>query len=254
MFSWPLITHALKAAIRDKMILALVLALAVSSSLSVFMGSVAVIEQDQFSIVFAASGIRLAVVFGLILFVVFYIRRSFDAKDIEFLLCRPLTRFQFLLSYALSFILLALIMTVAQGVCLYVLGANIFAEGQLLWLASIAAENIIMVGVALFFSMIMSSAATASMACLGFYTLTRMMGHILGVIDSDLAFPGSEILSYIMQAISIVMPRLDLMGQSSWLIYGVGEGIDLAFVFIQAAIFSIFIFLAAAIDLVRRQF
>lgn len=254
MLSWQLITHALKAAIRDKMILTLIVALAVTCSLSVFMGSVAVIEQDQFSIVFAASGIRFAVVFGLILFVVFYIRRSFDAKDVEFLLCRPLTRIQFLLSYSLAFIILALIMTVAQGLCVYVLGGQSFGEGHFLWLASIAAENIIMVGTALFFSMILSSAATASMACLGFYALTRMMGQILGVIDAGVPFPGSTLLSYLMQAISIVMPRLDLMGQTSWLVYGVGDKVDLSFVFLQAVIFSIFIFLASAIDLVRRQF
>jgi hypothetical protein len=254
MFLWPLITHALKAALRDKMILALVVALAVSCSLSVFMGGVAVIEQSQFSIIFAASGVRIAVVLGLTLFVVFYIRRSFDAKDVEFLLSRPITRLQYLASHAAAFILLALLMTLAQGLCIYILGGKILSEGNLLWLASIAAENIIMVGVALFFAMIVSSAATATMACFGFYALNRMMGEILGVIDSNVSFPGSEAMGVIMQAISIVMPRLDLMAQSSWLIYGVGEDVNLTIVFLQAVIFSLFIFFAAAIDLVRRQF
>lgn len=254
MLSLPLVQHAFKAAVRDRMVLALIVALAISCSLSIFMGSVAVTEKDQFAIVFAASGIRLSVVFGLILFVVFYIRRSFDSKDIEFLLSRPVSRVQFLASYSLAFIALAVIMGIAQGICIYLLGGHLFSSGHVLWIISIIAENIIMVGVALFFSMILTSAATASMACLGFYVLARMMGQILGVIDSGATFPGSEILNVVMQGISVVLPRLDLMAQSSWLIYGVGDGVNLMFVFLQAAIFSIFIFLAASIDLIRRQF
>ena len=142
------------------------------------MGGVAVIEQDQFSIIFAASGIRLAVILGLTLFVTFYIRRSFDAKDVEFLLSRPISRLQYLASHAVAFIILALAMGLAQGVCIYILSNHLISDGHWLWLLSIMAENIIMVGVALFFSMILASAATASMACLGFYALARMMGQI----------------------------------------------------------------------------
>lgn len=254
MISFPLILHALTAAVRDKMILALFLAIILSCSLSLFLGGVAVVEQDYFSIVFTAAGLRFSVVLGLVLFVAFYIRRSFESKDVEFLLSRPISRVQFVASYITAFIVLAVVMSIAQGACLYVLGSHLFDQGYWLWIISALAENMIMVSVALFFSMYLSSAATAALACFAFYALSRMMGQILGVIDAGTALPAHEAITMLMNAISLVVPRLDLMAQSSWLVYGVSDPFDFTIVIAQGAVFSVFIFLAASIDLVRRQF
>ncbi len=252
--SWALMRYVLKAAARDKVIISLMVALALSCALSVFMGSVAVIEQDYFSIVFAASGSRISIVFGLVLFVVFYIRRSFEAKDIEFILSRPLSRVQFLLSYIAAFVVLAVLMGVVQGGCIYAMSGHLFSVGHWYWIVSVIAENMIMVSVALFFSMILSSAATAALACFGFYALARMMGHILGALDGGTDLPGGKWIGMVLEGISVVTPRLDLMAQSSWLIYGVDGSINLAVIILQGFIFSAFIFFATSIDLIRRQF
>lgn len=256
MISFPLAFYAVKASIRDKMVLAMLLALAITCSLSIFMGSNAVTEKDYFSIVFAASGIRMASVFGLIIFVIFFVRRSFDAKDIEFLLSRPISRVQLIVSYAIAFILLAFLIGAAQTLSLYFLADQNFSHGMLYWGISMILENIVMVSVAFFFSMILSSAATAAMACLGLYALARMMGQILGTLDAGVAtaLPMSEAISGIMQAVSVVIPRLDLMAQSSWLIYGADSVDNLHLILIQSSIFVLLILVASALDLVRRQF
>ena len=57
-----------------------------------------------------------------------------------------------------------------------------------------------------------------------------------------------------MLVVSIFVPRLDIMGQTSWLIYGVEGEVGFPFLFLQGAIFSGLIFGAAYIDLNRRQF
>ncbi len=252
--SWPLVKYVLTAALRDRLFLSLIVLLVLGASLSVFMGSAAVVGQDRFTLVFAGGGLRLASVLGLVLFVVFHVRRSFETKDVEFLLSRPVGRVRFLLSFAAAFSLLAVLMGVAIGLVLYVLGPHLFGQGHILWIVSMIVENIIMVNTALFFSMIISSSASAAMVTLAFYVLARMMGQILGIIDTGMRIFDAGPLPYIMQVISAVMPRLDLMAQTSWLLYGPGEQVGFIYIVGQGIVFSILILLAALIDLVHRQF
>ncbi len=257
--SLPLISYVLTAALRDRFVLGLAMALAAALSLSIFLGSAAAMEKNGFALVFAAGGLRAAGVFGLVLFVVFFIRRSFEARDIEMLLSRPIGRTPFLFSYAAAFAAIALGLAVAQALALTLLlpQTGSARQGFILWAVSIAAENIIMVNAALFFAMILSSAATAAMAAAGFYVLARMMGELLGIIRGGSEYNSElmEILQYMMQLISAVMPRLDLMAQSSWLVYGPDPGgPGLAFILAQGFIFSLVLVTAAALDLVRRQF
>lgn len=232
----------------------MVVILLLGTSLSLFLGYAATIEKERFALVFAGGGLRIAGVMGLVLFVVFFIRRSFEAKDVELLLSRPVGRIRFLLSYATALSLLALFVGVMQGVCIYMIGWHLFGQGHLLWIASIIAENIIMVNVALFFAMILTSAASAAMAVYGFYILSRMMGQILGTIDAGSRIYDLKILELIMQGISSVMPRLDLMGQTSWLIYGPDTQTGIGFMFVQGLVFTALIVMASLIDLIRRQF
>ncbi len=252
--SWSLVKYVLTAALRDRVITALMILLILGASLSVFVGSSAIIEKNQFSAVFAAGSFRFIGAFGLVLFVVFFMRRSFETKDVEFLLSRPIGRVQFLLSYSFAFYVLAIFMGLAQGLAVYILGPHLFGEGHILWTVSVIIENMIMASMALFFSMFLTSAATAAMASFGFYVLARMMGQILGIIYADYSVSNMPILEMAVQMVSVITPRLDLMGQTSWLIYGVGEQINLAFVFAQGLVFTMLVSLASMLDLVRRQF
>lgn len=250
-----LVLYVLKAAVRDRLVVALFLAMAVAVSLSLFMGSAAVSEKGNFAIVFAGAGLRMAGVFGLVLFVVFFIRRSFDARDVEFLLSRPITRAQFIVSYATGFSVMALALGLVQALCIYVPSPQTFGYGHLFWALTLMLENVIMVNVALFFAMMLPSAATAAMATAGFYVLTRMMGQILGIVDAHIASGAMmDGLEQAMQLISMALPRLDLMAQTSWLIYGPAAGQDFSAIMIHGAVFTVMIVMAAFLDLTRRQF
>jgi hypothetical protein len=251
-----LVRYVLTGAIRDKLLLSLGLVLVLGACLALFLGSSTIIEQDQFTIVFASGGLRIACLLGLILFVVFFVRRSFDSRDIEFLLSRPISRTQFVLSYAFSFALIALFLALAEGFMIFAIGPHLFSSGHLLWVFSIVIEYIVMANVALFFAMVLSSASSGAMACLGFYTLARMMGQILGISDSTqgdiFVF---KILEYAVQGISIVVPRLDLFGQTSWLIYGSETStVSYGFVALQGLFFSVLVIVACLLDLSRRKF
>jgi hypothetical protein len=246
--------YVLTAAVRDRMILSLIVAFVVSISLSAFLGSAASLERGEFAITFAGYGLRIISMTGLCLFAVFYIRRSFDSKDIELLLSRPVSRTQIILCFSAALITLAIFTGIIQGMCLYVLSPGSFGMGTMLWTLSIIAENIIMINVALFFAMVLSSASAAMLSALGFYVLARMMGEILGIIFTGSSFAWAKPIEIIMKAISMVMPRLDLMGQSSWLVYGSDSSVSFGFIIAQCVVYTGLIVTAAVIDMARRKF
>lgn len=250
---WPIVRYVLTAAIRDRLIPSLFVILALCASISIFLGSAAVVESGQFAAVFAASSLRFAAVFGLCLFVVFFIRRSFENKDVEYLLSSPVGRSSFILSHAAAFCLLAVIMgcLVMAGVAALV--PHDYWHAALLWGASLIVELLIMVNVALFFAMVLPSATTGVMATMGLYILARLTGELLGIVDHE---PSSVIfmgLSFAMQLISLIVPRLDLMAQTSWLIYG-EPSLGWFYIIGQAAVYSALVLTAAIVDLSRRQF
>ena len=252
MISGPLYKYVIKAAIRDRLVLSLIAVSALGVSLSIFMGSAALSEKDQFMSVFAAGGLRFAGLLGLVLFVVFYIRRAFDAKDVDYILSRPISRTHFILSHSLAFMTLAAFVAALFTLTLYISNPNIHPEGLVLWGSSLFAEYAIMVCAGLFFTMILSSATTSAMACIGFYLLCRMMGQILGIIDAGLS--NYDNMMNMMQVISMMMPRLDLMGQTSWLVYGPQGGVGFVFLTAQAIVYVILLNAAALFDLAKRQF
>lgn len=251
---FPLIRYVITAAVRDKLLIGICVLLAVAVAMSVFLGSAAVTEQDRFVAVFAAGTIRILNVAGLILFIVFFIRRSFESRDIEFMLSRPIGRVQLVLSYAAGFSVIAMIFGLLSGLAVMALSPHLISTGHALWLLSLIVENIIMANVALFFSMILTSAASGAFASFGFYVLARMMSQILGIIDAGSQALNFKLLSTVMQMISSVMPRLDLLTQTSWLVYGPDDKIGAGFILVQGGIYTALILLAALIDMRRRQF
>ncbi|NCO02973.1 MAG: hypothetical protein GW903_02140 [Alphaproteobacteria bacterium] len=254
-----LILYVLTAALRDKVFISFALMAAVSVSLSIFLGSSAVLEKDQFSAVFAASGLRFASVLALILFVVFYVRRSFETRDVEYMLTKPVSRLGFVMSHTVAFIILCLFATILVSGSLYFMIPSVTEgvgslSGYIFWCMSLLIELCIMTSVALFFALVLNSAVSASLITIAFYVLARLMGQILGIIEAVGQGGIYKLLEQVMLVISMFIPRLDLMGQSSWILYGLDENVNLAFILIQGAVFCFLIFAATMVDFVRKQF
>ncbi len=159
-----------------------------------------------------------------------------------------------ILSYFIAFSILCIFISFAVGLCVYVVSPHLFSYAHLVWIFSVAVENIIMVSVSLFFSMYISSAASAAMVTLGFYALARMMGQLIGIIDSPMVDSGGG-LAMALQLVSVVTPRLDLLGQSSWLLYGLShDGFGLLQILLQGIVFCALVLCAACYDFSRRAF
>lgn len=273
MLSKPLVRYVLTAALRDRLMLTFALMISAAAGISIFLGSSAMTERESFSVVFGAGGLRFLGILGIVLFCCFYMRRSFETKEVEFLLSRPISRLSFLLSHAAAFMILAVL---AAGL---VTGAVFFMGkpdigGLLSWGLSIGIEAMIMAVTALFFSAVLSSAAGSALATLGFYVLARLIGTLIGIASvapENIVF---VFLNKLMDMISVVIPRLDMMGQTSWLVYGVeGSGsigylgratayaqglIEVlginGFIAVQGIVFVALLLAAAAFDFLRREF
>jgi ABC-type transport system involved in multi-copper enzyme maturation permease subunit len=273
MISKPLVKYVLTAALRDRLIVTLALMILLGAALATFLGSASVLEGESFAIVFGAGGLRFLSVIGLVLFCCFYIRRAFENREVEFLLSRPVSRLSFLCSHALAFSILALLAAAVTTGAVAMLGRP-DAAGLIVWGASLAVELALMTATALFFSMVLSSAAGSALATLGFYALARMIGTLLGVLSHPPENLFFAVIGNIMELISVIVPRLDLMGQTTWLVYGVKEDVGLkflpdagayaqwmmthiglaGFIGLQGAFFLALLLAASAHDFLRRQF
>jgi hypothetical protein len=273
MISKHLVKYVLTAAVRDRLMMTLALMILIGAAVAAFMGSASVTEQGGFALVFGAGGLRFLGVAGITLFCCFYIRRAFENKEVEFLLSRPISRLCFLFSHAAAFSLLAVLIAAAVAAAVFMLGRPDLG-GLALWAASLAVEFAIMAVAALFFSMVLSSAAGSALATLGFYALARMVGVLLGIMSLPPANWFFAVIGSVMKLISVMIPRLDMMGQTTWLVYGVeGSGgvkflpeagpyatlmmehLGLTgFIAAQGIVFAGLLLAAAAYDFMRKQF
>ncbi len=252
--SLPLVGYTLKAARRDRLIWIVAVTFVLSICMSFFLSSAVISEKDIFASVFIAGSLRLFAVIGLILFTCFYIRRLFDNREIEYLLSRPISRVSFVLSIAFALSLVALCFAGLAITAIVASGSAAMDLSLYIWAASLAVELLIITNAALFFSMVITSASGSALCTIGFYVFTRMMGQLLGISQTDTTIPAADFLSVIFNGISMFMPRLDLLTQTSWLVYGVND-VQQSLLSIVHGIVCIPVLLFAAIfDLIRREF
>lgn len=250
----PLVGYVLKAAARDRLILSCMGLTILGICVSLFIGGAALVEKQEFVIVYTAGGLRLLSVFGIVLFVAFYVRRLFDQRDIEFLLSRPLTRSSLIISHAVALLIVAFMLAMTAAVAVGLLSFNGIFTAFSYWVFSLFLEVMMMGFLALFFAMVLPSATVCALATMAFYVLARMMGQVLGIIDAGGLGGWEHVLGNVMQVLSVIFPRFDLMTQTSWLIYGPQGNEGILFLLAQAGAFSFLVISAAVIDLARRQF
>lgn len=266
-----LASYIVATALRDRLFWALPVLIALAVALSVFIGGAAVVEKRELATAYLATATRLILVTGLVLFTCFHLRRAFDSREVELILSRPLSRTHFVFAYVISLVLLAAIAVVIATLVVVVLAEpEVAALAQ--WSLSLLLECTIMVLAALFFGLILPSAVASVLACLGFYVLARMIGLLTSIAQATGGGPFfMRPIAWLMEAISVVIPRLDWFGQTSWLVYGVGDetavlSIGLPFVagsisvplwmamLGQGLVYVPLLVAAALFDFYRRQF
>lgn len=250
------VRYVLLTAIRDRLFLGLLLAVLAAAYISSVMGSTAMVETKQMAVTFTASSARIIIMVGIIVFIGFHMRNAFDTREIDVLLSRPISRTSLVIAYWLGFAVVATVLVIPAVVLVYVMGL-INVTGFMLWALSLLLESYLVVSLALFAALTASSGVATVLASLAIYTLSRMMGFFVITTKSGMLFHQAEInigATWVLNAVSTVVPRLDFFAKSSWLVYGAKSYDDLTLFLMQAGAFIPLLIVASVIDFKRKQF
>jgi hypothetical protein len=249
----PLIVYLLRSALGDRLLAALALAILVGAAIAAFVGSTALVEKGEITTVYAATAGRFIVVICLVLFTCFHVRRTFDSREVDLLLSRPVSRFGFVLAEVATLVLLAGAGAALAGIAVAAAGRPEPATLGL-WTLGLMVEAAIAATAALFFALMLRSGVAAALACLGFYVLGRLIGLLGGVAAAHGGSgPAGWLVDQVVLVLGLVLPRLDLLARTSWLVHGAGgELAGLGLIFAQGALYVVLLAAAACIDFERR--
>ena len=250
------IRYVLLTATRDRLFFGLLIGILAAAYISSVLGSTAMLETDQMTLAFTAASARVIIMVGLIVFIGFHMRNAFDAKEIDVLLSRPISRTTLVLSYWLGFAVVATLLVLPTIVLVGLLG-TLNKHGYMLWSLSLLLESWLVVSIALFAALTIKSGVGTVLGSLAIYTLSRMMGFFIATTKAGSLFKAAEInmgAEWTMTAISTIVPRLDFYAKSQWLIYGAKSYDDVWLVLMQSAVFIPLLIAAAVIDFKRKQF
>lgn len=250
------IRYVLLTAMRDRLFFGLLIGILAAAYISSVLGSTAMLETEQMTLSFTAASARVIIMVGIIVFIGFHMRNAFDAREIDVLLSRPISRTTLVLSYWMGFVTVVTLLVLPTILLVYVVGA-LNLTGFFLWSASLILESWMVVSIALFAALTVKSGVGTVLSSLAIYTLSRMMGFFVATSKTGVLFQTQEVnvgARWIMEAISVVVPRLDFFAKSQWLIYGAKSYDDLWLFLVQGAVFIPLLLAASVIDFKRKQF
>jgi ABC-type transport system involved in multi-copper enzyme maturation permease subunit len=247
--------YILLSAIRDRLYIGLFITLVASFSFSIFLGSTALIEQQQMTSAYIAGSSRAILAIGMILFVCLNISRAFENKEVEFIISKAISRQQFVLGYLLGFFIAAFLIFIPLILAIFFV-VKPDKLGLAIWSATILSELIILISFSLLSSLILKNSFLGIMSSFGFYIISRMMGVFVLAINlpQNIAEAKSDFFATGLKFLSAIFPRLDLFGQSSWLSYGINNFDNLKVILLQSLIYIPLMIFMAFHDFKKKQF
>lgn len=250
-----ILKYILRNGLRDRLYLGLFLTLIAAFSISIFLGSTALTEQQQMTSAYIAGSSRAILTIGMILFVCLSVNRAFENKEVEFILSKAVSRESFILGYLLGFFIAAsLILLPLSTIILLLVKPD--KLGLLIWSSSLLAELLIVISFSLLASLILKNSFSSIMASFGFYIISRLMGMFVMAIElpQDFSQSKNHFLAITLKFLSAVFPRLDLFTQSSWLAYGIKDYSNLKLIALQFIIYVSLLIFMSFNDFKRKQF
>lgn len=253
-----MIRYILLTASRDRLYMGLITLFLVTAAISMFIGNTSLVEQSNMSLALMAGTNRLVLMVGLTLFICFHIHHTFERREIDMLMSRPIARSHFVLACSIGFTCIGLFLIVPI-ILLFFMTTSPNIMGLGMWTLSLVAEVIIVTNFALLTALIMSSAVSAVLVTLSFYFISRMMALFVATIQIPVSIEvvmarWQGMVEAILTFISIFIPRLDLFTQSEWLVYGIQELSALWVIPTQLVIFFPIILLMAVYDIRHKEF
>jgi hypothetical protein len=214
----------------------------------------AISEEAQMHIVYFAFLSRLVIVCGITLFICFYINKSFENKEVDFILTKPISRNSFVMSYWFAFTIITLFLLVPVAIMLSFYLKSGSAIGLLWWIISVVLELMLVSTFAITASLVLKSAVVSVLAVLSFYFISRMMGFFVYSIGITNIANNMLSMKALLKVLSSLFPRLDLFGKTEWLVYGISNIGDVYIILLQSLIYISLMLFVAFHDFNKKQF
>ncbi len=248
----PTIRFVIVTALRDRLFASLLGLLGLTFGIAVYLGGGALTEAREMTAVYAAGSARVILVLGIIVFVAFHVERLYDSREIEAVLSRAISREKFVVAYWAGLAVMAVLLTLPVVAVIGYFGIS--PIGAAVWSMSIFFETLIMLAFALFCALTLERAIPTIFATVGFYALARLISFFTGIAAHGTQQGMNRVANPAVEVISYIIPRLDLAGQTRWLVYGPESSFITWMIVVQAAIYVPLLLLAAMFDLRRKHF
>jgi hypothetical protein len=226
--------------------------LAATLALAAFLSQVALTEGRELQAAVAAALLRAGAVFLLAAHVSASVVREANDKVLELALALPLSRPQYYLGKLCGYgaVGLALALALAAPLLLWSEPAAVS-----LWGASLALELLLVAAAALFFAMTLANTVAAIAATAALYLLGRAIAAIQLLARGPLADEGwAQALSRgAVDAAALLLPRLDAVTRSEWLLYGSPAWTEYAMALASLLAYTALLAAAGLFDFQRRN-
>jgi ABC-type Na+ efflux pump permease subunit len=193
-------------------------AVAFGLGLAAFASQVALTESLALQAALVAAVLRACAVFLVAAQVTASTLREIQDKGLELMLSLPLSRTTHYLGRLLGFVACGAALALAFALPLLAWASP---AAVALWGASLACEVALVAAAALFFAMTLGQFVPAIAASAGLYLLARSIGAIQIIAAGSVAEPSlaSRIVQYAVDAVALVLPRLEAVTRTAWLLY-----------------------------------
>jgi hypothetical protein len=247
----PIILHTLFSAKRDKLLIGLIAGVLISMFISAFLGSIALTESAEMRIVYSAMSTRLLMMVGVMIFISFHVRRLYENREMDVFLSRIKSRSSLVFAFFWSFVTVMIIGIVIACVALTILSPSRFLN-IMGWGVTLLLEGYIVIAFSLFFSLSMNSATVSLLSVFGAYFVSRIIGSFVAYIHITANHSLYSILEGLLKVVSVLIPRLDLYGKTSFALYGNFENITI--MICQSLVYTGLLLWATNHDFKKREF
>lgn len=227
-------------------------ALVLGLGIAAFLSQVALTEGRALQASVLAAWLRACTVFLVTALVASSTLREMNDKGLELMLSLPLARSTHYLGRLAGFAACGGVLALAFSVPLLAWAAP---AAVALWGVSLALEAALVAAAALFFSMALAQLVPAIAASLGFYLLARSMAAIQAIAAGPLAEASwtSELARRAVDLVALLLPRLDAVTSTAWLLYGAPAAAEYAAALAAIALYVALLAAAGLFDFYRRN-
>tara|TARA_R110000868_G_scaffold53617_6_gene168006 strand:- start:1012 stop:1764 length:753 start_codon:yes stop_codon:yes gene_type:complete len=248
----PTVRFVIITALRDRLFVSLYGLLAITFVIAIYLSGGAIAETDRMAVVYAAGGARVMLMMGFTVFVAFHLERLYETRELEALLSRAISRETFIVAYwiGMAFNAALILLPVAAVIFFFQLSMS----GAVLWMGSVLLESLVVIAFAIFCGVSLERAIPTIFVTVGFYALARLIGFFVGITHGIVKSDVNQVADPIMEYLSYLVPRLDLVGQTRWLVYG-PDSLNIGGVIAaQLAVYVALLLAAAMFDLRKKHF